>query len=213
MTRVRSSPVTVRVDCPPSPPGVIWWFVITPSISTSDAPLTVTAMTTRTSGMDAPALNMKTVCRGERALTEKVNWKALGPSVLFVTCTPVNAFSTSSETGTGTAGPIIRVRCTPLAIGASRYSVGQGYSQPPAHPLGELSRLHGRVRVAQSPEKLRIAKIMSRDIVEAVALSDRVLLKEGEALGRRDEAAAEVDDRAAVRGLHLRGLDCVIPAV
>ncbi len=54
ITRVRSSPVTVSVGSPPAPPPVTWWCVMTPSISTVIALPTVTAMTTRTSGIDCP---------------------------------------------------------------------------------------------------------------------------------------------------------------
>ncbi len=50
ISAVRSSPVTVSVDCPGIAPGVTSCFVITPSISTVCDPFVVTEMITRRRG-------------------------------------------------------------------------------------------------------------------------------------------------------------------
>ena len=67
-------------------------------------------ITTLTSGIDAPPASRKMVCSGERLLSVNSSWKPLPLSLFVVTLTEVSASSTSCETGTGTTGPIIRVR-------------------------------------------------------------------------------------------------------
>ncbi len=79
-------------------------------------PLIVTTITTRTSGIDAPPASRKTVYSGEFLLSEKRNWKPLALSAWEVTSTETSALSTSWDTGTGTAGPIISERWIPLSI-------------------------------------------------------------------------------------------------
>ena len=110
MTAVRSFPFSVSVDVPPGVGELIWWCVITPSISTSGVPLVVTTITTRTIGGITPPDRRKSVCSGEFLLSENVSSNPLVVSPAVVTtCTPVSASSTSRDTGIGTAGPIINV--------------------------------------------------------------------------------------------------------
>ena len=96
--------------------GETLWSVITPSIRTLVCPVTVTAITTRTSGMEAPAPTRNRVCSGDCTLILNTSSKPLVPVALLMTFTDSRASRTSEETGTGTAGPIIKVRFTPLNI-------------------------------------------------------------------------------------------------
>src|SRR5829696_140544 len=167
MTRVRSSPVTVRVAPAASAPGPISWLVITPSTSTCGVPLTVAMITTRTSGIGLPPESRKRVCSGEEVFNVNCNWKTLGPSSLVVTVTEVSASSTSRGTGMGTAGPIIRVRWTPLSIGRPRDAFRQGDAQPAAGSLDQFFWPHRAIGVADAPEELWIAQVVRGDLVQA----------------------------------------------
>src|SRR5215831_19181413 len=171
---------------------------MTPSISTSGVPLTVATITTRISGIGAPAEARNRVWSGEPVLTVKVSWNPPGPSPPVFTVTAVSASSTSRGTGNGTAGPIISVSWTPSTIARSRDPFGQRDAQHTADALGQLGRPHHRVRVAQPPRLLRVAEILRRERVGPLALGDHVLAEQREPVRRRDEAATQVDDRPAV---------------
>ena len=69
-------------------------------------PFTLTATTTRSSGMDAPPPIRNSVCSGELTSMLKVSSKPLVPTAFEVTLTDSSASSTVSSTGTGTAGPM-----------------------------------------------------------------------------------------------------------
>src|SRR5690349_13814721 len=101
-----------------------------------------------------------------------------------MTSTLVSASSTSFDTGKGTAGPIMSVRSSPL--GNSGDSFGKSDSQCDARRL-EILRTHRAVGVAYSPEELRIAQILRRDVVQTVALLQRDFLNERKLFRRRQE--------------------------
>ena len=106
----------VRVVLPSLASGETLWSVIIPSIRTVVCPLTVTAITTRTSGTETPPASRNRVCSGDCTLILNTSSKPLVPVAWLMTFTDSRAFRTSAETGTGTAGPIIRVRLTPPNI-------------------------------------------------------------------------------------------------
>src|SRR5215211_4150306 len=110
-------------------------------------------MMTRMNGGIAPPESRKMVCNGERLLSVNASSKPLevSPEVV-VTVTLVNASSATCGTGTGTAGPTISVRLTPLSTGHSRYAFWQGDPQPPANRFGQFVRAHRAVRIAHAPE-------------------------------------------------------------
>src|SRR6188768_712523 len=185
-----------------------------PSINTFGVPLIVTTMMTRTNGMPAPPERRNKVCSGERLGIVKFSSKPLceSPEAAF-TWMLVNASSTSRGTGTGTPGPIISVRWMGPGLAMARLNPRRQRDTDlaPDH-IRELVRTQHAVRVAQAPELLRIAEIARRDVVEAVALGDGVLLQEREALRQRHEAAAHIDDRPAVGTGALRRRDIVVAA-
>ena len=76
----------------------------------------MTATTTRTSGSDAPPDSRNRVCSGEVMSILKTSSKPLVPTALLMTFTESSASSTAADTGTGSAGPIIKVRFTPLTL-------------------------------------------------------------------------------------------------
>src|SRR5581483_8000737 len=193
----------------PSAPWLISWLVMTPSISTWGRPLIVATSRTRTSGMLAPPASKNSVCNGELVVRVNCNWKTLGPWSGVVTCTWVSASRMSAETGTGTAGPIIKVRCTPLSTRRPRNAFRQGDAELPARRLGQLFRADRPVRVADAPELLRVADIARGQVVQPVAARHRVLLQQGEALRLGHEPPPEVGDRLAVRRLRGRQVDAV----
>src|SRR6476619_7782557 len=133
---------------------------MTPSMRTSVLPPTVTMINTLTSGMDAPPARRKRVWRGERLLKVNSSWKRLVLSLLIVTLTEVSASSTSCETGTGTTGPIMRVRLKPLAILHSGNVLRQSDSEAAPDRLEQFVRPDCAVGVAEPPELLGIAKIL-----------------------------------------------------
>ena len=96
--------------------GETVWSVITPSMSTVVWPLTVTAITTRTRGIDKPAPTRNRVCSGDWVLILNTSSNPLVPVALLITFTESRALMTSRGTGTGSMGPIIRVRLTPLKL-------------------------------------------------------------------------------------------------
>src|SRR5262249_46215867 len=164
-----------------------------------------TTTTTRTSGTGTPPATRNSVCSGERVLRVNDNWKTLGPSADVVTCTCVSASRMSCETGSGTAGPIISVRGTPVSIRRPPDALGQGDEHPATDGLDQLVGAERGVRVAQPPEQLGVAQVPGGQVVEPVPLCNRVLLDHGEPLRRRDEAAPEEHDQPAVgRGDRVR---------
>src|SRR5262245_39443241 len=157
-------------------------------------------MTTRTMGILAPPVRRNTVCRGERLLSVKVNSNPLCASPEVVaTCTLVSASSTSWDTGTGIAGPIIKVRWMPLSIGRSWYSFRQRDTQPAAGSFGQLIGTDRRIGVAQPPELLRVAEVLHGEQVQSIALCDGVFLQYGEPFRGRDEAAAQIRNGLSIR--------------
>lgn len=64
--------------------------------------------------METPPPIRNSVCSGECTSTRKLSSKPLTPVALLVTLTDCSASITSLDTAMGTAGPIIKVRCTPL---------------------------------------------------------------------------------------------------
>src|SRR5262249_29449152 len=212
MTRERSSPVTVSVACPASLPDVIWWFVITPSISTSGVPLTVTTISTRTSGIDAPPARRKSVCSGERVLRVNVSWNAPGPSPPLRTSTAVKASRTSRGTGAGTPGPIIRVSRIPSTILDSRQALRQRDADDAAGPRGQVVRAQDRVRIAEPPELLGVAQVAGCERVRALSVDDNVLLQQREVAERGQEPTPQIGDRSAVEAGERCGVEAVVAA-
>src|ERR1051326_2885510 len=151
------------------------------------------------------------VSSGDFLLTAKVSWKPLR-SLPFVTCTLVSASMTERGGGTGTAGPISTVRCTPLSIGHPRDAFRQGDAQPPSDRLGQLVGAHGAIGVADAPELLGVVEIARRDVVDALALGDRMFLQQREAFRRRHEAPAQINESDARRVLERRGLETGVAA-
>src|SRR5664279_930498 len=175
---------------------------MTPSMRTSGRPFKVTTRITRMMGGSEPPTSRNRVCRGPLLLRLNFSSKPLGVllSPPMFTCTLWSAFRTASGTGTGTTGPIISVRWTPLSIGGSWNALGKRDAEPPAQALQQLLGPHGPVCVADAPEGFGIAEILLGDVVQALALRDHVLAQEREALGRRQEAADQVGDHPMVRG-------------
>ena len=110
----------------------------------------------------------------------------------------MSASSTSCETGTGTTGPIMRVRWKPLSILCSGNVFRQGDANPAANRFEQFVRPDRAVGVAEPPELFRIAKIFGRDVIEPFTFGHGVLLKEGEILRRRYETPLEISDFRAI---------------
>ncbi len=85
-------------------------MVATPSINTCGVPLTMTTMTTRRIGIDAPPLKRNKWCSGERLSSVNDIWKPLAPTSLTVTDSSVNASITTLGAGTGTRGPDVKLQ-------------------------------------------------------------------------------------------------------
>src|ERR1043165_5790226 len=169
---------------------------MTPSMSTFGVPLTVTTTTTRTIGMAPPPASRKTVCSGERVVTRML----------------CKASRTSWLTGTGTAGPIISDIWMPLSIRSPRHALGQRDPDDGTDLLGELRGAHDAVGIADAPELQRIAEVARGDVVEALALAERVQGQQREAVRPRQEAAGQIDDGRLVRPVDLQRGDAVIAA-
>src|ERR1041384_4225300 len=112
----------------------------------------------------------------------------------------------------GTVGPIINVRYTPLSIRRPRYSFGQRYSKPAAQFFGLLLGPHPPLRITNSPELERVAKVSRGDVIDSLSLHHRVLLQRGEALRLRHKSTPEVGVSSAVTGLDCRSLNCEVAA-
>src|SRR6516162_4406088 len=148
----------VRVVKPSLASGETEWSVITPSMRTLVWPLTVTAMTTRTSGMEAPADTRNKVCSGDCTLILKTSSKPLVPVALLMTLTESNASRTSADTGIGTAGPIIKVRLTPVNMSSPSRNAGrQRDANERTWCRGDVVRRVGQVGVADEPVRQRVA--------------------------------------------------------
>src|SRR4051794_40708094 len=100
----------------------------------------VTAITTRTIGIDAPPAIRNMVCSGERVDRSNASSKTLGPLVEVVTLAETRASITSLDTGSGTAGPMNSSRLiasgTGGAPGYARRRHGQGRARPGDELLG-----------------------------------------------------------------------------
>src|SRR5512139_3963115 len=90
-------------------------------------------------------------------LTANVSWNPLR-SLPLVTCTLVSASTTDCGAGMGTAGPIIRVRCTPLSMGRPGDAFRQRNAQLAAWVFGQFVRAQRAVRVADAPELLGVGQ-------------------------------------------------------
>src|SRR5947207_3526320 len=109
--------------------------------------------------------------RGESLPTEKVSWKPLR-SLPLVTCTDCRACITTLGAGTGTAGPIISVRWTPLSIRRSGNSFGQRDPDLRARASGQLFWLQHGVWVRDTPVLLGVAEILVCDQIGAFSLQN-----------------------------------------
>jgi hypothetical protein len=67
--------------------------------------------------------------------------------------------------------------------------------------------VHNVVRVADAPVLLRVAQEGGGDVVKALAFADDVFLQKREAVSRRQEPAAQIDDASALRLLRRRRPD------
>src|SRR3954452_17045437 len=101
---------------------------------------------------------------------------------------------TDRGAGTGTAGPIISVRWTPLSIGHPRDAFRQRDAQPAADGFGQFVGTHRAVGVTDPPELLGVVEIPRGDVVQPLALLDHMLLQQRVALRPRHETAPQVDD-------------------
>src|SRR5215813_11305337 len=126
---------------------------MSPSISTSGVPLTVSIKTTRTSGIGVPPAIRKSVCNTDLLLSVKTSSNTLGDRgpELTVTVTLVNESRIDWGTGTAITGPIITVRWIPLSIGRTRNSCWESDQELSADRL-QIIRAHRAVGVAQSPK-------------------------------------------------------------
>src|SRR5512141_3298727 len=157
MRTLRSSPVTVSFDCPGSLLGVNSWRVMIPSIRTVGRPPTVTTTITRVViGSKKPAGSI-TASRGERLETAKVSWNPL-LSLPFVTCTASRASITGRGAGTGTAGPMSRVRWMASFTRGPRHALGEGDADAAPRGRGQLAGVEGEARVGDAPLGLGVAE-------------------------------------------------------
>src|SRR6516165_2194565 len=139
------------------------------------------------------------------------NWKPLALSVREKTSTLMSASKTSLDIGCGTTGPIMSVRSIPLSILGPRQSLRQ--SDPQNRPRRfQLLGPHRAIGIAQAPKQLGIAEKLRGQVVQTLALFDGVLLGGGGSVRRRNETAADVDDRLAGRP-EGRRVDTAIAAV
>src|SRR5918999_3011054 len=196
ISAVVSLPLTTIVEVGP-PSERTSWCVITPSMSTVVSPPTVTAITTRRTGMLEPPVSRKSVCSGERFESRKVISKPLcvspEPDSTFTSCT---ASSTARGTGTGTGPTRSWSRTGPgLSIARPRDALGQRHAQAPPDGVGERAWIDDGVGVGETPPELGVADVPRGQQVAPVALDDAHLVQEREALGARAEAPAQVRHR------------------
>src|SRR5262245_37604693 len=158
----KSLPLIVSVVRPA--PGVLsWWWVITPSASTEVWPRMVTAMTTRTTGIELPPVSRNRVFSGEPRSRLKVSSKPLWVSPdPASTVTVSSAARTSAPTGTATPGPIMSVIRTGLVSASAMADPGGSGSHRQAQPTpdhrGQLGRIGATVRVGDQPPELGVAE-------------------------------------------------------
>src|SRR5512147_3099930 len=121
----------------------------------------------------------------------KLSWK---PALSFplVTCALTSASTTIGGAGTGTIGPMSRVRWTPLSIRRAGNPFGKRDAQRTAGGFGELVRSHGAIGVRDPPERLGVVQISAGDVVEPLALGHLMQEQQREALGRGHEAPLEI---------------------
>src|SRR6478752_4088457 len=150
-------------------------------------------------------------CSGDFLPTAKVSWKP-ALSLPLVTCALTSASTTIGGAGTGTIGPMSRVRWTPLSIRRAGNPFGERDAQRAAGRFGELVRSHGAIGVGDAPERLGVVQVLAGDVVEPLALGHLMREQQREALGRGHEAALEIGHDAAIRlGDRHRG-NAVVPA-
>src|ERR1700761_3430078 len=143
-------------------------------------------MTTRTSGREVPAETRNRVCSGDWTLILNTSSKPLVPVALLMTLTESRASRTSADTGTGTAGPIISVRFTPVSMSSPARHAGRQRDHDEGTRLrGDVGWLDGQVGVAELPVRQRAAEQRGGDDVDPVALPDPVALENGEGGARR----------------------------
>src|SRR5262249_38261812 len=185
MAALMSFPVSVSVEIPVFTSGETCWWVSMPSMSTAGDPFTTAVMITRTIATAGPICgsSRSSVLSVDLLPRENVSWKPLGASVLCVTSTDCRASITSCGTGSGTTGPIIRLRWTFLSIRRPRHAFGKRDADARARRLGQLLGTQDAVRVAEPPELLGIAQELRGQGVGPFALHDHVLLEHVEALG------------------------------
>src|ERR1051326_5998485 len=126
--------------------------------------------------------------KGDCLLTANVNWKPL-VSFELVTCTLCNASMTACAAVTGTAGPLINDRSTPLSIRSSGNSFRQSDAQLAPDCLRQLFRSHRGIGIGNAPKHFRIIHVFGSDVVEALVLSHDVFEQQLEPFGGRHEPA------------------------